>query len=259
MTKKRIIDLEVTANLDLNTNYILIKASSSEVLPVCKPGQFAQLRVDGSNTTYLRRPISINWIDTETNEVWFLIQKVGDGTKRLASYAKGDLLNVILPLGNTFTMPENQVKRPLLVGGGVGVAPMLWLGKQLHEQGYDPIFLLGARSKNDLLELEMFSDLGTVYTTTEDGSFGEKGFVTHHSVLRTQCFSKIYSCGPKPMMQAIAKYAKQHQVPCEVSLENSMACGIGACLCCVEDTPKGHVCACTEGPVFDLNDLLWEI
>lgn len=259
MTKKRILDLEVTANLDLNENYVLIKASSSEILPECQAGQFAQLRVDGSSTTYLRRPISINWVDKEKNEVWFLIQKVGDGTQRLAQYKEGDTLNVILPLGNTFSLPESQIKRPLLVGGGVGVAPMLLLGKQLHEQGYDPIFLLGARSKKDLLELELFSDLGTVYTTTEDGSFGEKGFVTQHSVLRTQCFSKIYSCGPKPMMQAIAAYAKEKNVACEVSLENTMACGIGACLCCVEDTPKGHVCACTEGPVFDLKDLLWEI
>lgn len=257
--KKKIINLAVTANLNLNDSYVLIKASSAEPLPHSEPGQFAQLRVDGSSTTFLRRPISINWVDHSKNEVWFLIQKVGDGTHRLANYQDGDILNVIMPLGNTFSLPQCTTKRPLLVGGGVGVAPMLCLGKKLKESGYDPIFLLGARTKNDLLELNLFEQLGTVYTTTEDGSHGEKGYVTHHSILAALTFSQIYSCGPKPMMQAVASYAKENDIPCEVSLENTMACGIGACLCCVEDTPKGHVCACTEGPVFNIKDLLWKI
>lgn len=257
--KKKIIDLEVTANIELNESYILIKATSPESLSSCMPGQFAQLRVDGSSKTFLRRPISINWVEPANNEVWFLIQKVGDGTRHLARLQTGETFNVILPLGNTFSKPQCTTKRPLLVGGGVGVAPMLFLGKKLKEEGYDPIFLLGARSKKDLLQLDLFEQLGTVYTTTEDGSYGEKGFVTHHSVLKTQRFSKIYSCGPKSMMQAIAAYAKREDIACEVSLENMMACGIGACLCCVEDTPKGHVCACTEGPVFNIKDLLWEI
>lgn len=257
--KKKVIDLVVTANINLNSNYVLIKASTSEILPKCEPGQFAQLRVDGSSTTYLRRPISINWIDSSSNEIWFLIQRAGDGTKKLAEYRIGDILNVVLPLGNTFQLPEELTTQPLLVGGGVGVAPMLYLGKKLKELGFDPIFLLGARSRKDLLELEMFEQLGKVYTTTEDGSHGEQGYVTQHSLLSALRFSKIYSCGPKPMMEAIAKYAKSKDIPCEVSLENTMACGFGACLCCVENTPKGHICACTDGPVFNIENLLWEI
>lgn len=255
--KKKILDLAVTANNSLNDGYVLIKASSSETLPQCNPGQFAQLRVNNSPNTFLRRPISINWIDKETNEVWFLIQKVGDGTHQLAKSHLGDTINVILPLGNNFTIPITLDKRPLLVGGGVGVAPLLLLGKRLLENDIKPIFLLGARSKQDLLELNLFNEVGTVFCTTEDGSYGEKGYVTNHSVLQRPNFSQIYTCGPKLMMQAVASYAKEHNIACEVSLENLMACGIGACLCCVENTKEGHKCACTEGPVFNINELLW--
>ena len=95
--------------------------------------------------------------------------------------------------------------------------------------------------------------------TTEDGSKGEKGYVTQHSVLSAQKFDMIYTCGPKPMMMAVAKYAKANDIECEVSLENTMACGVGACLCCVENTEEGHVCVCKDGPVFNIKKLLWQI
>lgn len=257
--KKNILDLTVVENVKLHINYVLLKLSSQNELPEMLPGQFAELRVDGSPTTFLRRPISINFVDKQRNEVWFLIQLVGDGTKRLAEIKKGETINVILPLGNGFTMPKNGSEKLLLVGGGVGTAPMLYLGQQLAEAGYSPTFLLGARSQNDLLQLEDFSKYGRVATTTEDGSYGEKGYVTQHSILKEISFDKIYTCGPKAMMMAVAKYAKSNQIECEVSLENTMACGIGACLCCVEDTTEGHLCVCTEGPVFNINKLLWQI
>ena len=218
--KKYILDLTVTENTRLHANYVLIKLTQEAPLPEMLPGQFAEIRVDGSPTTFLRRPISINYVDREKNEVWFLVQ---------------------------------------LVGGGVGTAPMLYLGEVLLKQGCKPTFLLGARSKNDLLQLEQFEALGDVYTTTEDGSMGEKGYVTMHSVLKAQKFDMIYTCGPKPMMMAVAKYAKGNDINCEVSLENTMACGIGACLCCVENTTEGHLCVCKEGPVFNINKLLWQI
>ena len=193
------------------------------------------------------------------NEVWFLVQLVGDGTRKLATLEKGDLLNVVLPLGNGFSMPQTPEEKVLLVGGGVGTAPMLYLGESLLKRGCKPSFLLGARSKNDLLQLEQFTSLGEVYVTTEDGSMGEKGYVTMHSVLKDHKFDMIYTCGPKPMMVAVAKYAKESDTECEVSLENTMACGVGACLCCVEKTDEGHVCVCKEGPVFNIKKLLWQI
>ena len=256
--KKYILDLTVTENLRLHANYVLLKLTSPSPLPEMLPGQFAEIRVDGSPTTFLRRPISINYVDRQRNEVWFLIQLVGDGTKRLGEAKAGDIINVVLPLGNCFTMPEKPSDKLLLVGGGVGTAPMLYLGEQLAKKGCKPTFLLGARSDKDLLQLEQFAAYGEVYTTTEDGSHGEKGYVTQHSILNKVCFEQIYTCGPKPMMMAVAKYAKSKGISCEVSLENMMACGIGACLCCVENTTEGHLCVCKEGPVFNINKLLWQ-
>ncbi|MBP7293867.1 Dihydroorotate dehydrogenase B (NAD(+)), electron transfer subunit [bioreactor metagenome] len=257
--KKYILDLVVSENIQLNDNYVLLKMTAPTELPDMLPGQFAELEVEGSSKTFLRRPISINFIDKDNNEVWFLIQLVGDGTRHLAAVKRGQTINVILPLGNSFTMPENASERLLLVGGGVGTAPMLFLGEQLSKKGFTPNFLLGARSQNDLLQLNEFTQYGNVFTTTEDGSMGEKGYVTQHSLLSTQTFNKIYTCGPKPMMMAVAKYAKTNNIECEVSLENTMACGFGVCLCCVENTTEGHICVCKEGPVFNIKKLLWQI
>ncbi len=250
--------MKVTRNDRLHTNYCLLKLTSDQILPDMQPGQFVQVHVANSPTTFLRRPISINYIDRKTNELWLLVQLVGDGTRKMAAYKIGDVINILLPLGNGFTKPETEAQKPLLIGGGVGTAPLLYWGTVLKEMGYSPSFLLGARSKEDVLQRELFEQLGNVYITTEDGSLGEKGYVTDHSILKQMHFGRIYTCGPKPMMVAVAKYAKSLSIPCEVSLENTMACGIGACLCCVEKMNDGHhACVCTEGPVFNSEKLTW--
>jgi dihydroorotate dehydrogenase electron transfer subunit len=140
----------------------------------------------------------------------------------------------------------------------VGVAPLLYLGATLKEQGTAPTFLLGGRSAKDVLLLDEFQKYGRVLVTTEDATMGEKGFVTNHSVLN-ESFSQIYTCGPTPMMKAVARYATEKGIECEASLENMMACGLGACLCCVEKTKDGNVCVCKEGPVFNIKQLLWQI
>lgn len=258
--KKQVSDLRVTENIALHDHYVLLKATPADgaKLPDMRPGQFAELRVDGSSTTFLRRPISINFVDTAKNEIWFLIQLVGDGTRRLAMLRPGDTLNVVFPLGNGFSSPKAGEKL-LLVGGGVGTAPMLYFGKYLQDTGHKPHFLLGARSERDLLQLDEFRKYGEVDVTTEDGTTGEKGYVTQHSLLQREHFDRICTCGPKPMMMAVARYAKANGIVCEVSLENTMACGVGACLCCVENTQRGHVCVCKEGPVFNIEKLLWQI
>ena len=257
--KKYILDLTVTENICLHANYVLLKLTQAAPLPEMLPGQFAEIRVDGSNTTFLRRPISINYVDRKKNEVWFLIQLVGDGTRKLATVQPGDTVNIVMPLGNGFSLPENLQTKVLLIGGGVGTAPLLYLGETLLKKGCKPTFLLGARSRNDLLQLDLFEALGDVYATTEDGSYGEKGYVTMHSILKENKFDLICTCGPKPMMMAVAKYAAANGIECEASLENTMACGVGACLCCVENTKEGHVCVCKEGPVFNIKKLLWQI
>ena len=257
--KKHIIDLQVVSVEALGERFVLLKCTDPNApLPPMMPGQFAQLRVDGSKETFLRRPISINYVDTKLNQIWFLVQLVGAGSRALGRLREGDTLNALLPLGNGFSMPVSAEKKHLLVGGGVGTAPLLYLGAQMNLMGMRPTFLLGARTKDMLLQLEDFERVGDVYVTTEDGSAGEKGFVTQHSILFKQHFDRISVCGPSPMMKAVARFARANSVPCEVSLENMMACGLGACLCCVEKTVKGNVCVCTEGPVFDINELTWE-
>ena len=255
--KKYILDLKVKQVERIHQRYVLIKLTHENTLPEMLPGQFVEVRVDGSPSTFLRRPISINFVDRENNELWLLVATVGDGTKQLAKLKFGDVLNCVLPLGNGFT-PAKQGEKVLLVGGGVGVAPLLYMGAEMKRQGFEPTFLLGARTADDLLMLPVFNMYGRVYVTTEDGSMGEKGFVTNHSILNQERFDRISTCGPTPMMKAVACYARQNNVDCEVSLENLMACGLGACLCCVEKTTEGNLCVCKDGPVFNIKKLLWQ-
>ncbi|WP_278672580.1 dihydroorotate dehydrogenase electron transfer subunit [Leyella stercorea] len=257
--KKYILDLTVNSVEALSDKHVLIKLTDDKPLPEMLPGQFVEVRVDNTPSTFLRRPISINNVDYDHNELWLLVAAVGDGTRQLQKLQKGDRLNCVLPLGNSFTMPTDSTQKVLLVGGGVGVAPLLYFGKLIKAMGGEPTFLLGARSAKDVLERELFEQVGRVLITTEDGSEGEKGFVTNHSVLAQEHFDHISTCGPKPMMMAVARYAFKNDIECEVSLENKMACGVGACLCCVEKTVEGNKCVCKEGPVMNIKKLTWQI
>ena len=258
--KKYIIDLTVRAVERLSEKHVLIRLTDSKPLPEMVPGQFVEVRVDGSTATFLRRPISINFVDRKQNELWLMVAMVGDGTRRLGELKAGDKLNCVLPLGNGFTIANSQklIAKSLLVGGGVGVAPLLYLGAVMKEQGMEPTFLLGARTNSDLLMMDEFRKYGRVCVTTEDGSEGEKGFVTSHSLLQQAHFDMIYTCGPTPMMKAVARYAREKGIECEASLENLMACGLGACLCCVEKSTEGNLCVCKDGPVFNIKKLLWQ-
>ena len=253
--KKHCLDLRVVSATHLSDHHVLLKLTHDNALPDMIPGQFVEVRVDNSPSTFLRRPISINYVDHDRNELWLLVAGIGDGTRRLCKLREGDIVNCLLPLGNGFSQLSN--KKVLLVGGGVGVAPLLWQGCKLKQDGSEPSFLLGARSAKDLLELDLFKKIGNVYVTTEDESEGEKGFVTNHSVLQREKFDAIQTCGPKPMMKAVARYAKANGISCEASLENMMACGLGACLCCVEKTVEGNLRVCQDGPVFNIDKLLW--
>ncbi len=257
--KKYILDLKVVSVDFLSDKHVLLKLTDENPLPEMLPGQFVEVKVENSPTTMLRRPISINFVDRVRNELWLLVAMIGDGTRQLGKLKVGDTLNCVLPLGNGFSMPKKTGERYLLVGGGVGVAPLLYFGQCLKDAGAEPIFLLGARKATDLLELDAFAKVGRVCITTEDGSAGEQGFVTNHSVLQNEQFDMICTCGPKPMMLNVARYAKKAGVECEVSLENKMACGVGACLCCVEKTVKGNQCVCKDGPVLNIKNLLWQI
>ena len=254
--KKVLVDLTIKEVQHVNANCVLLVMRSETPLPATLPGQFAELRVDNTPSVVLRRPISVHSFDAEKNEIGFLVQVVGDGTRWLASLKAGDKVNTLMPLGNGFTMPAERGGRYLLVGGGVGSAPLYYLAEQLKKNGNDFVILIGARAAKDLYRRDAYEALGRVEYTTEDGSLGENGYVTNHSVLAEK-FDGIFTCGPKPMMLAVAKYARENNIACEVSLENKMACGLGACLCCVEDTKEGHKCVCTDGPVFSIDELKW--
>jgi dihydroorotate dehydrogenase electron transfer subunit len=253
---KRIEDLKVIENKRLTHDFFVLELSGNEKIPDLRPGQFAQVKIDGSSETFLRRPISIHDVDYEKNSLRMLVQIAGKGTETLSKLNKGDLLNIVYPLGNSFSLPEKSEK-VLLVGGGCGIAPLLFLGKYLKSNNYIIEILLGFRNSERIIEIEEYEKIGTVHLTTEDGSCGEKGFVTKHSVLSDERFDRIYCCGPESMMKAIAHYSKEKNIFCEVSLENLMACGIGACLCCIVDTKKGNRCTCTDGPVFNITELKW--
>lgn len=255
MAKKIQTRLRVEKCEHIAGNAILLGVSSGVSLPEIKAGQFAQLSAPG---VFLKHPFSIHDVDLSQGRLDFLIQVVGPTTRALESLVEGDEIDALLPLGNGF-QTDGSFSNALLVGGGVGTAPLFLLGRQLKEQGRNFSFLLGARSDRQLLRMEQFEGLGTVHVATQDGSMGEKGLVTEHSILEGGRFDRIFCCGPTPMMKAVAAYAASHDIPCQVSLEHSMACGIGACLCCVEDTVDGNVCVCREGPVFDTRKLKWQI
>lgn len=259
MTKKHLMDFKVAEVDNFGNGYSLLKLSPiGKEMPLIEGGQFVNIQVNKSKNTFLRRPISVNFVDYDKQLLWLLVKDAGEGTHAICNAEEGEELNLLLPLGRGFSLPNDKNDSLLLIGGGVGTAPMLYWGKILKDNGYSPRFLLGGRKDTDILELEAFRQVGEVFISTEDASAGEKGFVTMHSVLKGK-IDKIYCCGPAPMMKAVAKIAAEKGCECEVSLENKMACGLGACLCCVEDSKKGNVCVCSEGPVFNIKELKWEI
>ena len=255
--KKFVQDLRVVQNIRLNKRHFILELQSPEKFPLILPGQFVQVLVSDSPSTFLRRPFSIHSVDFANNSLRLLVQIRGEGTLHLSKLQEGDFLNVIYPLGNSFSLPATR--EVLLVGGGAGVAPLLFMAKLLNQDQIHPTILLGFRTKEEVSEIEEYSKYGKVLITTDDGSAGEKGLVTDHPVLKGErpAFRKIYCCGPEPMMKAVAKIATMHQIECEVSLENTMACGFGVCLCCITPTDKGNERVCVEGPVFNVKRLNW--
>ena len=258
--KKYLIDFLVKEAEHPRPGYVLLKLTPQDgsSLPPMKAGQFVEVQVPPAARKLLRRPISINYVDYGHDLLWLLIHTVGEGTLALERLRAGDTLNCLLPLGNGFSLPAESGKKMLLIGGGVGTAPLLYLGEKLREAGCEPVFLLGGRTASDIMQTELFERLGRTFVTTEDGSGGERGFVTNHSILRQERFDGVATCGPKPMMVAVARWAESTGTDCEASLENLMACGLGACLCCVEKMADGHnLCVCQDGPIFNTQHLSW--
>jgi len=250
------LDFSITENKTVGPGYSLIQLvrKDGEPMPETKPGQFVEILAENAKDTLLRRPISISFADR--NKLWLLVRRAGNATDSICNMPVGADLDIILPLGNGFSTDGMGGKRVLLVGGGVGIAPLWMLSHRLKGIGADVCTLAGARTESLLLLRKELSEIGKLVISTDDGSCGEKGVITENSIWNSH-WDMVYVCGPVPMMKAVAALCRERKLPCEVSLENMMACGLGACLCCVEKTVNGNQCVCTDGPVFNINQLLW--
>lgn len=226
----------------------------TEAAKTARPGQFISMYTnDGSKL--LPRPISICEIDTETSKLRVVYRVTAEktGTEQFSKMKAGDTLPIIGPLGNGFPLETGKGKRAFLIGGGIGVPPILELAKQLD---CEKQIIMGYRDADTFLK-EQFEENGTVYISTEDGSVGTKGNVM--DAIRENGLEAdiIYACGPTPMLRAIKQYAEEQGIECYISLEERMACGIGACLACVcQSKEKDHHSnvnnkrICKDGPVF---------
>lgn len=248
---KQMTDFTIVERKAYGDAYFTLTLQHPQTLPPIEAGQFVEVEVRDCNDVLLRRPISIHDVDTARNTLTLLIQIVGKGTRKLATLQAGDTLNLVYPLGHGFAL---KGEHPLLVGGGAGIAPLLHLAKCYNAHGIRPTILLGGRTESLIPVRDSFTPYGTLLLTTDDGTLGEKGMVTQHSRFNDG-YDHICCCGPTPMMRAVARHALQHDIACELSLENMMACGIGACLCCVVKSDDGHLCVCKEGPVFEATKL----
>ena len=204
-----------------------------------KPGQFYMIRGWDSLDPFLPRPISI--ANLNEKEITFLYEVRGRGTHIISSLRKGDRLSILGPLGNGFRYDDN--KRIAIVAGGIGIAPILYLAKNLKSKAD-----LYAGFRNDTYSLDLFSSyVKNIYVSTEDGSEGHKGYIV--DIFQPEKYDVVYTCGPVPMMKAVVERCKE-KVPVYISMESHMACGVGACLGCTIETINGIERVCKEGPVF---------
>ncbi len=252
-------------------NTFLIKLSAPSVTPEALPGQFIHIKCGKDNYHVMRRPISINKIDKKKGKIYILFQVVGESTRLLAQRVVGDDLDILGPIGNGFNIyPES--KKIMIVGGGIGVAPLLALCEESIRQGKEVRVLIGALKKELILSEESFKRLGArVDVATDDGSYKYKGFVTdllEEAIQEGWLPDQIFSCGPRPMLKKIANISSDAYIDCQVSLEERMACGIGACLGCVckiknEDKKQDKVKyeykrVCIDGPIFEGSKVVWD-
>ena len=253
---------KVIKNVEVRENYYKMLLYSPVIAKMARPGQFIQVRLSEKDEPLLRRPISIHRVDGTNVEL--LYQVVGRGTQALSRRKRAESLDIIGPLGSGFDYRLGTAghQTPVLVAGGMGVAPLVFLAEKLA--GRRALALIGGRTKTHILCEKEFKKYGCeVKIATDDGSRGFKGRVTDllADVIKrdARCAMRgmIYACGPKPMLKAISGLSKQTNIPAQVSLEEHMACGIGACLGCVVSTKTGQKRVCKEGPVFNADELNW--
>ena len=255
-------NVDVVGNERLGTgHYHLIVADDGRLSGAVRPGQFVNLRLNGRNELVLRRPFSVAVARPGEHRIEIVYRVVGKGTEAMTALKPGDRLDLLGPFGKGFHLPEGGMTC-LLVGGGCGVAPLWGVAEALDRLGNRIIALLGFQSADVVFGEEVFRGLrAEVTVTTDDGSYGLKGFVSAHLAgLLERRIDRAYLCGPTPMFKAVLPLIRRAGIKGEVSLEERMGCGYGVCLSCVTDVRKGSAIEkeriCTEGPVFDLEEVM---
>jgi dihydroorotate dehydrogenase electron transfer subunit len=241
--------------------YFRLVLKAPGIAPGVQPGQFVHVRILPMKEALLRRPFSVFQAEGDTLSI--LYKAVGQGTELLSRMGPGEELSLIGPLGHGFTVPERGDMTPLLVAGGYGMAAMYLLAQRSPQKG---IVFVGGRRGVDILCQAEFQALGwEVRVTTEDGSQGEKGLVTQPllaELRRGSAGRMLFACGPTPMLKAVGKIAEEFNLPAELSMDEHMCCGVGVCLTCVIPVKAGdgweYQRTCTEGPVFDAREIVWE-
>lgn len=236
--------------------------NSPQIANKAVPGQFLEIRCSNGIDPLLRRPISISGVNRKKKTVDFIVQVRGNATKTLSERNVGESLDILGPLGKGFTI-SNNFRKIAIIGGGIGIFPLLFLGREL--QNTDVYCYLGFRTKSLIILIDEFIHFSKeLKVVTNDGSYGYRGLVTNviKEDVNTIRFDMIYGCGPLPMLKSLQKIALELEIPCEISVEERMACGVGACLGCAiklvdgDTWTYGHVCK--NGPVFSVDKLIFE-
>ena len=237
--------LEVISNNKVG-NDIYEMVLKGDLSSIKNRGEFVELKLDGY---YLRRPISV--CDFNSDTLTLLYKVLGHGTKDMSTYKVGTKIDTLVNLGNGFT--DLDAKKPLLVAGGIGIAPMFALARKFNELNVRPTILYGASKASDIVLVEKLKQYGDVIITTDDGSINYKGNVVSYLKEHNVEFDKYYACGPQVMLKYLALYSLNGYV----SLEARMGCGFGACMGCSIQTTNGPKRVCKEGPVFDASEVIF--
>jgi dihydroorotate dehydrogenase electron transfer subunit len=263
--------VKILSRKEVAPNIYLMGVKAPEIAQEALPGQFIHIKCSKDNYPLLRRPLSIHRIDKEKGEIFILFQVMGEGTKLLADRSIEDDLDIMGPIGNGFNIyPESR--KIMIVGGGIGVASLLALCEESTRQSKEVRVLIGALKKELVIEEESFKILGAkVDVATDDGSYQQKGSVTdllERMIKEGWLADQIFACGPKPMLKKISKIALQANINYQVSMEERMACGIGACLGCIckiksKDKREYKVKyeykrVCVDGPIFEGSEVVWD-
>jgi dihydroorotate dehydrogenase electron transfer subunit len=245
----------ITANNELMPQVHLMWLESPHIASQAQPGQFVMVRCGDREEFQLRRPFSIHRL--EDRRLALLFNVVGRGTHWLSQCQAGDKLDLLGPLGNGFSIyPGSQ--NLLVVAGGIGIAPLVFLAQKASKLGCSVRLLLGAQTKSQLYPKNLLPPEVKLITTTEDGTSGKKGLVTDILPDYIEGADQIFACGPPSMYQSMAAQKLLKKKPVQISLEVRMGCGLGVCYGCTVKTKSGLKQVCKDGPVFDLNDVLWD-